>query len=604
MDTGAQCNVLPKQLFDSIVKTKRLQPGPRVTAYNRQQIKVVGQQRLSVVYNGNQLQVTFVIADEVDVPVLGLPSFKKLNVVRLVNSVEVPRELKRPSPILNHPTIDVLINKYAKVFKGIGKLPVKHHIQIKQGAVPVIRPARRISFKIRNPVLAKLNEMEDLKLIEKVSDPTEWVSPMVVARKSNGDIRICLDPNDLNKAVKRQHFQVPSAQEIFSRIGRAQYFYTLDATSVFLQVQLTEESTFLTTMATPFGRYRFLRLPFGLSSSPEAYQQMMVELFGDLLGVEVYFDDFFVWGETLEEHNSRLESLFQRCVAVNLKLNMAKCKFLQPELKYIGHIIGNKILKPDPEKVVAIASFKQPESKQDLQRFLGMVNYLAKFCDSLSEKLAPLRALLKADTGWQWDNNTGKVFESIKVAVSSLPVLRLFDSSLPVVLSVDASPIGVGAVLLQLGQPKEFASRTLTDTQQRYAQIEKELFAVQFGLQHFHQYVYGQTVLIESDHKPLLGILQKPIASCSPRIQRMWLLMQIYDFQLFYKPGKDLHVADALSRAPEKRQYVEDSAQLSDVCVNMVVLSLSVSPKSHEKFASATADDPTLDMVKELIQKG
>ena len=271
-----------------------------MTAYNRQQIKVVGQQRLSVVYNGNQLQVTFVIADEVDVPVLGLPSCKKLNVVRLVNSVEVPRELKRPSPILNHPTIDVLINKYAKVFKGIGKLPVKHHIQIKQGAVPVIRPARRISFKIRNPVLAKLNEMEDLKLIEKVSDPTEWVSPMVVARKSNGDIRICLDPNDLNKAVKRQHFQVPSAQEIFSRIGRAQYFYTLDATSVFLQVQLTEESTFLTTMATPFGRYRFLRLPFGLSSSPEAYQQMMVELFGDLLGVEVYFDDFFVWGRPLK----------------------------------------------------------------------------------------------------------------------------------------------------------------------------------------------------------------------------------------------------------------------------------------------------------------
>lgn len=195
-----------------------------------------------------------------------------------------------------------------------------------------------------------------------------------------------------------------------------------------------------------------------------------------------------------------------------------------------------------------------------------MVNYFAKYCDTLSEKLAPLRAFLKSKTEWQWDNNTAKVFDSIKAAVSSLPVLRLCNSALPMVLSVDTSPIGVSAVLMQLGQPLEFASRTLTDTQQRYAQIEKELLAVQFGIQHFHQYVYGQTLLIELDHKPLFSILQKHIVSCSPSIQRMRLLMQIYYFEIVYKPGKDLYVVDALSRAPEKRQYVEDSAQLSDEC--------------------------------------
>jgi hypothetical protein len=158
--------------------------------------------------------------------------------------------------------------------------------------------------------------MEQLGLITKVSHPTDWVSTMVVARKSNGDIRICIDPAYLNKAIKRQHYEIPSAQEIFSRIGKAKYFSTLDATSRFLQVPLAEESTSLTTMATPFGRYKFLRLPFGLSSSPEANQQMMVDLFGDSPGVEISFDDFFVWGETVEEHNSRLEALFQRCVKV------------------------------------------------------------------------------------------------------------------------------------------------------------------------------------------------------------------------------------------------------------------------------------------------
>jgi hypothetical protein len=132
---------------------------------------------------------------------------------------------------------------------------------------------QRVEFKLSDPVLNKLNEMEQMGLIAKVSHPTDWVSTMVVARKSNGDIRICLDPADLNMAIKRQHYQMPSAQEIFSRIGKAKYFSTLDATSGFLQVPLAEDSIFLTTLATPFGRYKFLRLPLGLSSSPEAYQQ-------------------------------------------------------------------------------------------------------------------------------------------------------------------------------------------------------------------------------------------------------------------------------------------------------------------------------------------
>ena len=153
-----------------------------------------------------------------------------------------------------------------------------------------------------------------------------------------------------------------------------------------------------------------------------------------------------------------------------------------------------------------------------------MVNYLAKFCSSLSEIVSPLRLLLKSGVEWQSDANTDQVFDKVKNSLANLPVLRLFDPSLPVLLSVDTSPLGVGAVLLQNGQPLEFASRTLTETQQRHSQIEKELLAVLFGLQRFHQYVYGQTVIVETDHKPLLRIGNKAIALCSPRLQRMRLL--------------------------------------------------------------------------------
>ncbi|XP_057367007.1 uncharacterized protein LOC130688028 [Daphnia carinata] len=196
VDTGAQCNVMPKHLYDSVVKTKVLQPGPRVTAYNRQPVRVMGQQRLNVTYKGLQFKVLCVIAEEVDIPVLGLPSCKQMNVVRLVDSVEIPQALNSGSEKSRQVSINTLLNKYAAMFKGIGKLPTKHHIQLKQGVAPVVRPARRIPFKIRSAVLKKLSEMENLRLIQKVSEPTEW------------------------------HFQVPSAQEIFARIGKARYFWT------------------------------------------------------------------------------------------------------------------------------------------------------------------------------------------------------------------------------------------------------------------------------------------------------------------------------------------------------------------------------------------
>lgn len=177
------------------------------------------------------------------------------------------------------------MENYSDVFHGLGTWPNQHEIRLKPENTPVVRPARRLSYKICDKVKQLLDEMERLKVICKVVEPTEWFSPMVVVEKSGGDVRLCLDPLDLNKAIKRQHYQVPTAPEMFSRVGKAKLFSTLDATCGFLQVPLTEESSNFTTFATPFGRNRFLRLPLGTCSAPEVYEQMMVQLFGDLEGV-------------------------------------------------------------------------------------------------------------------------------------------------------------------------------------------------------------------------------------------------------------------------------------------------------------------------------
>ncbi len=599
IDTGASCNVLPWNVYRQVCKNP-LQPGPTVRNYSGQLLRVMGKQLLPVTLKGKQYELMFVVIEETEIPILGLPSCQELCVVERLDEAKVDKPDQEPC--VSH--LPQSFKHYMDVFQGIGKLPKCHSIRIKQEYTPVVRPARRLPFKIRDQVKAKLDQMEQLQLICKVVEPTEWVSPMVVVQKPGGDVRICLDPLDLNKAVQRQHYPVPTAQELFARIGKAKYFSTLDATSGFLQVPLTEDSSYVTTFATPFGRYRYLRLPFGICSAPEVYQQLMEELFGDLEGVEIYFDDFFVWGETLEQHNDRLKAVFERCRKVNLRLNLSKSRFLLPELPWIGHVIAYQQLRADPDKVAAIQAFKAPESKDDLQRLLGMINYLAKFCQNLSVITSPLRDLLKRDVEWTWDQSHMQIFETIKKTIADVPVLRLFNPSEPVMLSVDASPYGVGAVLLQAGQPIEFASRTLTETQRRYAQIEKELLAVQFGLQHFHHYVYGQRVQVETDHKPLLGLVDKPIGLCTPRIQRMRLQMQPYDFCLSYKPGKEMYLADTLSRAPEPREYSSDTSQQPDEQVNALLSYIIPEQSSRDKYVKATQDDPTLQLVLRLVEKG
>ena len=217
--------------------------------------------------------------------------------------------------------------------------------------------------------------------------------------------------------------------------------------------------------------------------------QQMSELFGDLQGVLIYFDDFLVIGDTLEELEANLRRVLVRCRKVNLKLQLKKCRFFFKEIPWLGYIVSHDSLKVDPEKVEAIVNMSALTDKQGLVRLLGMVTYLDKFCKDLAVITRPLRNMLKQDVAWIWDDQQDQALSVLKAAISSLPVLKLFDLSKPVVVSMDASPVGIEAVLLQDNQPVAFSSTSLTETQKRYCQIEKELLAVQFGLLRFRQYV-------------------------------------------------------------------------------------------------------------------
>ena len=272
-----------------------------------------------------------------------------------------------------------------------------YRIQLEENAILVIYAPRKIPVSLRSKVRKELDEMEADGVIEKVEEPTEWVNSLVVVENPDGSLRLCLDPRDLNKAIKREHFQLPTFEDISTRLAGATHFTKLDAKKGYWQIPLDKESTKLTTMNTPFGRYKFLRLPFGIHSAQEVFHRIINGNFIDIKGVETDIDDFLVWGKNIEDHNRTLISSLERAKKIGLTMNLDKCKFNADELVYLGYKISAKGIELHDAKVKAIMEMLEPTNKKGVQRILGLINYVAKFTPKLSQVTNPLRELLQKD---------------------------------------------------------------------------------------------------------------------------------------------------------------------------------------------------------------
>ncbi|KAK7113619.1 hypothetical protein V1264_012874 [Littorina saxatilis] len=419
--------------------------------------------------------------------------------------------------------------------------------------------------------------MEEQGIITTVTTPTDWVNSLVVVEKTNGKLRICLDPRDLNAAIRQPHYPMPTLEDTLSTMAGAKYFTKLDAKCGYWQLKLAEESSYLTTFNTPFGRYRFTRLPFGVISAQDDFQRKMDEIFEGISGVTPLVDDVIVSGKTREEHDANLRATLNRAASKNLKLNPDKLTVGAQEVEYFGHLITVEGLKPDPAKVKAIQDMPPPNDKKELQTMLGMITYLAKFAPQLSETTKPMRDLLKEDAEFIWDDQQKTALQKVKNIITSQPVLAFFEPKKEVRLEVDASKFGLGAAIFQDNNPVAFASKALTQTEQNYAQIEKELYAILFGCRRFHQYLYGREVIVHSDHKPLESITKKPLAAAPPRLQRMLLQLQKYSLKIVHVPGKNIPVADTLSRKFIPAEPDDDVSEDLNVQVHSVIKNLPIS---------------------------
>lgn len=369
-----------------------------------------------------------------------------------------------------------ILDEFPEVFEGVGCLPGEYRIQLAADARPVVHAPRKLPIAMRDSVKQKLDEMLEQGVIAKVEGPTDWVSSMTVVRKPNGDIHICLDPRDLNVYI--------------SNINISKYFSTLDCKHSFWQMKLSRESTDLCTFNTAFGRYKFLRVPFGISSVSEVFHKRLYEYFDDIEGVILFVDDLLCFADSKELHDMRLRQVLERCKQINVKLNKAKCKIGLTEITYLGHIISRSGIRPDESHILPIKNMPKPENVKDLERFLGLVTYVGNFIPNLSEKTHKLRELLKKDIEWHWDDVHDKCLNDLQRCITSPPVLRFYTLDKPVTISVDASKNGLGACLMQEGKPVCYASKSLTKTEQNYAQIEKELYACVFACEKFYTYIH------------------------------------------------------------------------------------------------------------------
>ena len=538
LDTGAHVSTLPLSTYNALTKAPKLQPSSAtLISYSNHTIPVAGEISLPIKIRDAVHSVRLVVVNQACEPILSLQDCLSLELISPMFDV------RDCSP-------EAIINQNSDVFTGLGCIG-SCHITLDKSVSPAIHPPRHFPYAQLPRIKETLQDLEKANIITKVDRPTDWVSSMIVVEKADR-LQIVLDPRDLNKAIKRQHFPSRTAEEISARVAGSTVFTTLDANVAFNQFILDEESSYLCTMNTPCGRYRWLRMPYGLSCCPEVLQAKMEEIFSDLQGVEVLMDDLLIHGQTLEKHNEVLTAVLQRAKAAGLTLNRRKITLAQQSVKFVGHVFSAEGLHPDPDKVRAIREMPAPSDKAGVRRFLGCLTYVAKFIPNLSTVNEPLRQLLREDTPWCWESNEERCFERLKELLTDDSVLAYYDVNKELTITCDASSQGLGATLWQdddqgRSRPVHYASRGLTDAERNYAQIEKECLAIQFACTRFHQYIYGKLVTLKSDHKPLESIFKKPLATAPARIQRMLLHLQKYDLHVVHISGTQIPVSDMLS---------------------------------------------------------
>ena len=428
-----------------------------------------------------------------------------------MDTINLNVDLVRVNVLNTKTSVEEVIKRHSEVFKEeLGTFKgTTAKIYVEPGSKPIFHKPRPVSYFLKEKVANELQRLQTQGIISQVQF-SDWAAPIVPVVKSDGSIRICGDYKvTVNRVAKQDIYPLPRVEDLFADLAGGKIFSKLDLKHAYQQVVLNEDSRKYTTVNTQQGLFQFNRLPFGISSTPAIFQRVMETLLRSVpRGVTVYLDDILVSGVDELDHLQNLDKVLQILESAGLTLKQSKCAFALPSVHYLGHIIDEKGLHPSPEKVRAIKEAPPPRDISELKSFLGLLTYYNRFLPNMSTHLSPLYKLLQKHTNWLWSSKEETAFIKAKELLQSSSLLVHFDPAKDLIVSADASPVGIGGVLshkLEDGsqKPIAFTSRTLSAAERKYSQLEKEGLAVVFAVTKFHQYLHGRHFVIHSDHKPL-----------------------------------------------------------------------------------------------------
>ncbi|POM81556.1 Retrovirus Polyprotein [Phytophthora palmivora] len=424
----------------------------------------------------------------------------------------------------------------------------------------------------------EIERLEKLKIIAR-DESSPWASPAFVLPKANRTVRLLCDSRRLNKQLVRHPWPMPKINELFRNIPRFVFVTVLDLNMGYYAIHLAHRSSLLTAFILPFGKYRWLRLPMGISTAPDHFQARIDRLLGDLPFVRCYLDDVLIITETdFNDHLQHLEVVLRRLEDAGLTTNVKKCKFAEQEANFLGYRLTTDGIAPQPEKVAAIQRLSATMSKKELCRFIGLVNYYRDVWPQRAHLMAPLTQLTSKLVPWTWTAEHQAAFDKLKASIQRSTLLHYPDYEQPFEIFTDASSYQLGGIVSQAGKPLAFYSRKLTSAQKNYSVMEQELLSIVEILKEFRTMPFDQRITVYTDHKNL---------SCanfsSGRVMRWRLIIEEFGPTIKYIKGADNTVADALSRLPQDDNGAECN-----------VLTEEIYPLNYSHITQYQSEDETL----------
>ena len=612
VDTGSSRSIISKKMHSKLwaAKPLKLKPADRpMLTYTQDEVPVVGVAAVRVSYKGQTATLPLVVADTEGPPLLGREWLQQIRLdwKTLFDPVQVVTE-DAPS---DRAVLEEALKKdrleFCDLFKpGLGRYNVrKVEIEVSPEARPIFLKHRPPPFALRDQIERELDKQVEEGILEPVKT-SQWAASVVPVKKASGGLRLCGSYDlTINKASLLERYPLPKVEELFAALSGGKFFTKIDLRDAYLQLEMNEASKEALTINTHKGLFRPNRLSMGVKSAVAIFQREMETLLAGIPNVAVFLDDIAITGHSTAQHRQNVREVLKRLNAAGLRVNEQKSVWVSDQVYYLGFCISAAGVHTSPEKTRAVNGAPQPQNVSQLRAYLGLLQYYSRFIRNLAAVAAPLYALERKGAEWRWESPQQKAFERTKELLMSAPVLEHFDPAKQLVLTVDASPYGLGAVLSHPepggDRPIAFASRTLSAAEKNYIQLDKEACAVLFGVTKFHQFVYGRPFVIKTDHKPLLGLLSPDKAlpqSVSPRLLRWRLQLGGYHYQLRYEAGKNIGNADGLSRLP-----LPESP--SEVCVpadvtNMLEEVAQVVEIRHVQ--TSTRRDPVLSQVARFLQ--